>query len=133
MNKFISISILAFFSIFMLQSCDTKKTALDTVPENKLDKTYTVTVGETFEIKMASNPTTGFKWERTSKIKPRIIKEEDSKYVADDKSMSIVGKGGMQIFTFLAKKEGVVFLQYQYSREDGKMDKEKYFKIVVKK
>jgi len=133
MKNVLSISIIAIISLFMLQSCDSQKTVLDNVPDNKLDKTYTVKVGETFEIKMASNPTTGFKWEQTSKIKPRIIKEVDSKYIADDKSMSIVGKGGTQIFTFLAKKEGVLFIQYQYLKEGGKMDKEKYLKIEVQK
>jgi len=133
MNKFLSISILVFFSIFMLQSCDSKKSALDNVPENKLDKTYNVKLNETFEIQLASNPTTGFKWEVASKIKPRIIKEIDNKYVEDDKSMSIVGRGGAQIFTYLAKKEGVLFMQYKYLKESGEMDKEKYFKIVVKK
>lgn len=132
MNKFLSISIITILSIIMLQSCDTKKTALDNVPDNKLDKTITATVGETFEIKMASNPTTGFKWEQVSKIKPRIVKEVDSKYVADDKSMIIVGRGGEQIFSFLAKKEGVLFMQFNYEKEGGKIDKEKYFKIIIK-
>lgn len=133
MKKFLSISIFVFITVFALQSCDSQKTVLDNVPNNKLDKTYTVKVGETFEIKMASNPTTGFKWEQTSKIKPRIVKEVDSKYVEDDKSMSIVGRGGTQIFTFLAKKEGILFMQYKYLKEGGKMDKEKYFKIEIKK
>jgi len=133
MNKFLFISIISVLSILMVQSCDSKKTVLDNVPEDKLDNTYTVNLNETLEIKLVSNPTTGFSWEIASKIKPRIIKEIDKKYVSNDNSSNMVGEGGYEIYTFSPKKEGVLFMNFKYQRKDGKMDKEKFFKIIVKK
>ena len=133
MNKFFFISIISFLSVLMVQSCDSQKTVLDNVPEDKLEKTYTVSLSDTLEIKLASNPTTGFSWNLTSKIKPRIVKELGNKYVEDNKSMSIMGMGGIDTWSFLPKKEGILFMNFKYTREDGKMDKEKFFKIIVKK
>jgi len=134
MNKFLFISIISFLSILMVQSCDSQKTVLDNVPEDKLDKTYNVSLGDALKIELFTNPTTGFKWKLASKIKPRIVKEIGNIYVAgNDKTMNIMGAGGIETWTFETKKEGILFMNFKYEREDGKMDKEKFFKIVVKK
>lgn len=132
MNKFIITSIIAFLSVLILHSCNSKRTVLDTVPEDKLDKTYTVNIKDTLKITMASNPTTGFKWQLASKIKPRIVKELGNVYIENNESMSIMGAGGTDTWSFISKKEGIIFMNFKYVREDGKIGKEKYFKIIVK-
>lgn len=134
MNKFFITLIIAIFTVLILQSCDSKKTVLDNVPDEKLNKTYTVILGDTLKIELASNPTTGFKWQLASKIKPRIVKELANEYISgNNETMNIMGAGGTEIWTFKTKKEGTMFMNFKYEREGGKVDKEKYFKIVVRK
>ncbi len=133
MNRFLTISVISFFAIsilFALQSCDSKKTVLKDVPEDKLDKSYTVKLNEKLVIKLAANPTTGFKWSLESKIKPKIIKEIKKEYIKD-MTMGIIGSGGHEEWTFETKKAGVLFMHFKYLKESGETDKEKYLKITV--
>ena len=132
MNKILFIPLIAFLAVFMIQSCDSQKTVLKDVPEDKLDGSYTVSMNDTLTLKLASNPSTGFKWNMASKLKPAIIKELNVEFVKEEKAMDMVGAGGYELWTFLPKKEGILFLHFKYEREDGKTKKEKYIQVVVK-
>ena len=83
MNKILFIPLIAFFAVFMIQSCDSQKTVLKDVPEDKLDGSYTVSMNDTLTLKLASNPSTGFKWNMASKLKPAIIKELNVEFVKE--------------------------------------------------
>ena len=133
MNKILFIPLIAFFALFLIQSCDSQKTVLKDVPEDKLDGSYTVSMNDTLTLKLHSNPSTGFKWNLASKIKPVIIKELDKKFIKEEKTMDMIGGGGYDLWTFLPKKEGILFLYLKYEREDGKTKKEKYIQVIVKK
>ena len=120
----------AFISLFFIQSCNSQKYVLKDVPADKLEKTYTITKSEILEIEIASNPTTGFTWEIANKIKPKVIEEFSKDYIKKENE-EMVGAGGYDIFKFIPKKIGEVFLHFKYVRKDGKSDKEKFFKVIV--
>ncbi len=133
MKKILSSVLIVFFGMYLFQSCDSQKSVIDNVPADKLDKTFTVNMNDTLKIELKSNPSTGFMWSIDNKIKPKVIKEISKEYIKNNKTMDMVGAGGFDIWKFNAVKEGEVYLHFVYAREDGKIDKEKYYKVVVKK
>ena len=131
--KKIPVSVLiVFFAMYLFQSCNSQKTVIKDVPADKLNKTFSVSMNDTLKIELKSNPTTGFVWSIDNKIKPKVIKEFSHNYVKNDKTMDMVGAGGFDIWKFLPLKTGEVYLHFIYAREDGKIDKEKFYKVVVK-
>jgi predicted secreted protein len=131
-KKLFSTAIVLLF-VFSILSCGEKKLVLKDIPESKLERTYIVHMNERLEIKLASNPSTGFSWYIGSKIKPAILKEIGRTFLKDERDEDLVGAGGYDLFFFEPKKEGVLFLSFIYKREDGSAEKEKFFKIIVEK
>ena len=67
-------------------------------------------MGEELEIKLESNPTTGFQWIFTP-TKKDVVTLISQKYVpstdtSSQKGIHIVGKGGISVFKFKATKKG---------------------------
>lgn len=131
MKKCIIILSITVLGIFLIQSCDTQKEVVKNVPEDKLEKTYTISKTDTLSVKLTTNPTTGFKWYLVNKIKPKVIIEFDREFVKNDMTMDAVGAGGFDIWRFLPEKKGETYLHFSYQREDGKINNEKFLKIVV--
>ncbi len=65
-------------------------------------KPLVVSQNEIFDIKLQSNPSTGFSWKLTSYQKP-LVKFIGHKYVAP-KNTKLMGAPGYETFTFQAKK-----------------------------
>lgn len=132
MKKIIMSILNVIFVLYLFQSCDSQKTVIDNVPAEKINKTFTIGLNDTLKIELKSNPTTGFVWSIDNKIKPKVIKEFSKEFIKNDKTMDMVGAGGFDIWKFLPVKTGEVYLHFIYAREDGKIEKEKYYKVVVK-
>ncbi len=132
MRKFLTLLPATILILFLVQSCDSQKQVIDNVPSDKLNKTYTISMTDTLKIELKSNPSTGFVWSIDNKIKPKVIKFISKEFVKNDKTMDMIGAGGFDIFRFNAVKAGEVYLHFIYAREDGKFEKEKYYKVVVK-
>lgn len=132
MKKILTIVSIVFFAMYVFQSCKSQKNVIKDVPADKLNKTFSVSMNDTLKIELKSNPATGFAWSIDNKIKPKVIKEIGHDYVKNDKTMDMVGAGGFDIWKFLPVKHGEVYLHFIYAREDGKIDKEKFYKVVVK-
>ncbi len=132
MKKTASSFLVVILAIFMLQSCDSQKSVIDNVPADKLDNTFTIGMNDTLKIELKTNPTTGFVWSVDNKIKPKIIKELSREFVKDEKTSEMIGGGGLEIIKYLPVKTGELYLHFVYKREDGKIDKEKYYKVIVK-
>lgn len=118
---------LAVFS----QSCDSSKIAISEIDSTKLATTYTLKVGDTLVIDLASNPSTGYKWEIASKIKPKIIKFIDNEYKANSNTNTMVGAGGFDTWRYSVNKKGVLYMNFKYIKEPNDIGKEKFFKIIV--
>ncbi len=132
MMKITTTIFILFFGLYLFQSCDSQKNVINDVSAEKPEKIFKVNLNDTLKIELKSNPTTGFVWKIDNKIKPKVIKKISKEFVKNDKTMDMVGAGGFDVWKFETIKTGEVYLHYIYAREDGKIDKEKYYKVVVK-
>ena len=76
-------------------------------------KSAVVQLGETFTVELHENPTTGYHWE-VEKDHSSIVTFRESRYIRDTDSM--VGSGGLRVFTFEAVKPGTVHLTLTQQR-----------------
>jgi len=84
-------------------------------------------MGERFEIRVPSNPTTGYKWFlKYNEVSLHLAREE---YV---RSSEHLGAAGHQVFTFMAKEKGEthIFLEYKRSWESLPL-KESEYEITI--
>jgi inhibitor of cysteine peptidase len=72
----------------------------------------TVGVGEQFEIRLESNPTTGYAWQVVEQ--PDAIELVSSEFEAPD--TSLVGAGGVEVFVFEGASAGSGALRLEYVR-----------------
>ncbi len=83
-----------------------------------------VQIGETFEVKLCSNPSTGFRWSEEAQISdPAVLQQEDHKFIGpESKSPPPPGTPGQEIWTFKTLKQGSSDIYLEYSRpwEGGK-------------
>ena len=71
--------------------------------------------GETFEITLEANATTGFSWE-IAQIDKDIVQLVGSEYVPDPNAEGLDGKGGKAVFRFQAVGSGETTLKWVYHR-----------------
>ena len=132
MKKVFTISITLILFLTILSSCDSSKKVIKSVEADKIAKTYKMKVGEDLKIELTTNPSTGFTWSLASKIKPKIISFDKKEYKEDDRTMGMVGSGGIETWIFKTLKPGKLFLYMKYQRvNDEKVKNEKYFEIIV--
>ncbi len=75
-----------------------------------------VQVGETFEVKLCSNPTTGFQWSEEAQISaPAVLQQEDHNFIGPE-SEPPPGTPGQEVWTFEALKQGSSEIYLEYSR-----------------
>ncbi len=134
MGKIIKISIALTMFAVLLSSCESSKTVIKSVEANKIAKTFKLKKGEELKIELTTNPSTGHSWILASKIKPKIISFEKKEYKNDDRSMGMIGAGGIETWTFKTIKKGKLYLHMKYQRSKNtkaKAANEKYFEIIV--
>ena len=85
---------------------------------NHLNQELEVRAGETFEVKLCSNPTTGFQWSEDSQISDTtVLKQENHQFVGpESKPPPPPGTPGQEIWTFEALKQGPSTIYLEYSR-----------------
>ena len=81
-------------------------------------KTFTAKVGQTIEIALVGNPTTGYSWTAALEAKDAALLEQvgEPAYMQDPVEGEIVGAGGTYTFTFKAIAEGEATLTLVYAR-----------------
>ena len=70
--------------------------------------------GKTFNITLASNPTTGYSWRIDGSFDKSIVKLLGSKY--ERPKTSLIGAGGREIWRFKALKPGKTAIKLKYVR-----------------
>jgi inhibitor of cysteine peptidase len=85
-------------------------------PDN--GKTYTVKAGDTIEVVIPGNPTTGFAWTAAISEKDAALIQQvgEPAYVTDPSAGTMVGVGGTYTFTFKAAGQGEALLKLVYAR-----------------
>lgn len=85
---------------------------------NHIDQTLEVQAGETFEVKLCSNPTTGFQWSEEAEISdPAVLQQEDHKFIGPESELPPPpGTPGQEVWTFKALNKGSSSIYLEYSR-----------------
>ncbi len=79
------------------------------------DTAIRVSTGDTFEIHLSSNPTTGFEWWIRTDL-PRPPAELVGQFFAGDEGESMVGAGGEEIWVFRGGEAGTGRIVFDYLR-----------------
>ncbi|HEX9094243.1 MAG TPA: protease inhibitor I42 family protein [Coriobacteriia bacterium] len=85
------------------------------ITETDAGKPVALSVGQTLEVTLLANPTTGFSWQVADASGGVLAAKGDPAYVQDP-GPPLVGKGGAQTFTFDAAKAGSGRLLMEYRR-----------------
>ena len=98
-------------------SCD------DFYDNNHINQTLEAQAGETFEVKLGSNPTTGFRWSETTQISDTaIIVQEGHEFIGpESESPPPPGTPGQEVWVFkaLGKGSSTVYLEYSQPWDGG--------------
>jgi inhibitor of cysteine peptidase len=81
-------------------------------------KAVTVKVGDTVQVILAGNPTTGYSWLTSLGDKDAVVLQQQGEavYAQESTDQSLVGGGGTFTFTFKAAAPGQVVLKFDYAR-----------------
>lgn len=82
------------------------------VNENESGKVVNVEVGDTVEIYLESNPTTGYQW-AVDQLDQAILKQGESNFIAASVGVGVVGH---EVIRFKAVKKAKTFLRLVYRR-----------------
>lgn len=96
-------------------------------------KSFTVKPGDTIEVVVAGNPTTGYAWTAVLDEASAALLEQvgEPVYAAESTDESLVGGGGTYTFTFEALKSGKASLDLAYSRAWEDVDPIQTFSVTV--
>ena len=97
---------------FLFTGCGNKQANLD---YSTYSGVLTIKVGDTFIIRLESNPTTGYSW-NLPEIPSEIVQKISNVYEPEKTNGNIVGSGGTEIWTFKAISKGNITLTFQYAR-----------------
>ena len=84
--------------------------------------TVEVVAGSIVEVRLESNPTTGFRWKLAGELDERMLALIQSGYVpGKDAEGQVVGAGGVEVWTFetLAAGDATIHLDYSRPWEGG--------------
>lgn len=71
-----------------------------------------VTAGETFDLVLPSNSSTGFRWQLVEELDPNIVELVDQAYIAQEPIMP--GSGGVDVWTMRAVNPGDATIMLGY-------------------
>lgn len=119
---------------------DSEQPAGTTVAAAPADVTYTTAqanidtkVGDVFGIKLASNPTTGYRWQMASQKGTGGVSLVRSEYIQGPAKKGQVGVGGHELFTFRADRAGKATITMSYLPPGKtKADKSERFVVTIK-
>jgi predicted secreted protein len=76
--------------------------------------------GESFDVELESNPSTGYAWEVDGQLDEEVLTYEGSEYTPDEGSEDLVGSGGTERLSFTAGAAGEAVIELTYVPPDGK-------------
>jgi len=121
MKQNITYMILIIFicNLFLLNSCERHDLGVD----------HTISIGETINLELEANWSTGYSWHWENKDAINIVDTLKREYVEDPKR----GSTGKEVWTFIAKKEGKEKLVFVYKRGwETTYESKKAFFVKVK-
>ncbi len=111
---------LAVILVFSLLACSSpdvvvRATPAELLTEQKINREIEAKAGDTIEVNLGSNPTTGYHWQ-TPGISDGTVLEQigDSEYIIPEEP--IPGAGGYEVWSFKALKSGESIITMEYSQ-----------------
>jgi inhibitor of cysteine peptidase len=97
------------------------------IDQNFDKRSVTVPIGETVELSLPENPTTGFRWTLVGKGSP-VCELETDDFVPSSQNP---GAGGTRNFTFLTRQAGDATISLRNQRKFGDADTGRDFTLNV--
>jgi inhibitor of cysteine peptidase len=98
---------------------ETENTLLEPTDHTQL---ITVKAGETFDLVVPSNPSTGYHWDIVPELDANLVEFAEQNYFADQPVAP--GSGGMEVWTFRAVNAGNTMVVLGYYPPGNEMDPE---------
>jgi inhibitor of cysteine peptidase len=89
----------------------------------------TVTAGETFDIVVPSNPSTGYHWNIIPELDETIVQSAGQRYIAEQPILP--GSGGMDVWTFQAVSAGDTTIVLGYYPPGNETDPEEVLTFSI--
>jgi inhibitor of cysteine peptidase len=118
LKRIIIISLILLILVLSLSSClVTGKTLTEKNNGDRLN----LKINDTVEIKLESNPTTGYSWFLNDNVDETVVSITSPEFMESKKDEELVGAGGYEIFTIKAISKGKtdIILNYERSWEEG--------------
>ncbi len=117
-KKVVLILMALFISAICISSCST---ADKTLTEENNGDILKLKTDDVIEIKLESNPTTGYSWFVGDGLDETIVSVSDPEFIEFKEDEELVGAGGYEIFSLKAISEGRIELILNYKRpwEEG--------------
>ena len=112
-KKIFFIPLAALIIIIFIAGC---KTEGITLTERNHGDNLTLKINDTLEIRLESNPTTGYSWFLGEQIDNNIISITDPEFIQAKKDKKLVGAGGYEVFTVKAISKGETSIILNYER-----------------
>lgn len=112
MKKIVIVIVMALFAVFMLTGC--KSGSAEPV-YSKDDTQIKAKAGESFQIELEKNPTTGYEWTMANSDES-VVKLSSDEYKSTNTDPDVVGAGGVHTYTFEALKTGTATITFIYER-----------------
>jgi len=88
--------------------------------DHHIDTRLEVQAGETFEVKVCSNPTTGFQWSETPENSDQTVLQQIAHEFIPPEDLAErpppAGSPGKEVWTFKTLKKGTSTISFEYSR-----------------
>jgi len=101
----------------------------------KPDRTYNISRGEEFVVRLKANPSTGYQWNIQEGLKDSGLSliEESYEPKPNPTDKPLLGAGGIKSWRFRAERKGKNTLTFVYQRPgEKKSEQTKHFRVLVK-
>ncbi|MBN2585166.1 protease inhibitor I42 family protein [Patescibacteria group bacterium] len=115
--------------ILILAGCGGPKLQQITMVDNK--QNHNITEGNSFQIVLPSNQTTGYKWELVDLTSGVLEKVKEDYKVSTKYSEGVVGAGGEEIWTFKVLKDERSHIVMEYRRPWDKSEVANNFMVTI--
>jgi len=113
MRSALLVSMMFVLTAVLLSGCTQSATVLTSDDDGS---TVKLTVGETLDVELPGNPTTGFEWTEDDPL-PTVLESLSSEYAQDDADSEMVGVGGTYTFHYEVAEEGEGVLALTEARQ----------------
>ena len=118
MSKKVIIKKMAFISLVTLifSLCFTGCSSGKTITEEYYGGSIKLDVSDVVEIRLESNPTTGYSWFLEDAVDNNIVLITGPEFIESKEEKDIIGAGGHEIFTVKALSKGKASILLNYKR-----------------